>query len=259
MRPFNISSIGFVKPVREVILSWDPSKSALRRAAFAALLASAAASAAANVLVVRSAGPSAAAYPAGRSLPDNARINLRAGDTLIVLTAGGTRTFRGPGIFSPGAAVQAGNRAPSASADGRRARIGAVRNAGIVPSSPTIWHVDVTQSGTICLAGDEVTLWRPDSSAPLALTIVAPGSRPRTVSWPAGAATLAWPAGTPIVNGGAYSFRTPGVAVPTQIIFRTLPTEPADLQAVAAALIANGCQEQLDVLVETQPAEPAGS
>ena len=239
-------------------MSWDRNRFA--RAAVAALLAATAASAGANVLVVRSAGPSAGAYPAGRSLPDNARITLRAGDTLVVLGGSGTRTFRGPGTFSPSAAVQAGPRT-LASNDGRRARIGAVRNAGIVPRSPTIWHVDVTQSGTICLAGtSNVMLWRPDAGVPTTLTITPPGGGPRTAQWPAGQATLAWPSGLPIVNGAAYSFSQPGVAVPVQIIFRTLGTEPTNLQAVAAALIENGCQEQLDVLVETQPdlSPPAG-
>jgi len=241
--------------VREVILSWDRNK--LGRAALAALLAAGAASAAANVLVVRSAGPSARAYPAGRSLPDNARITLQAGDSLVILGATGTRTFRGPGTFSPSAAVQAGPRTLAAS-DGRRARIGAVRNAGIVPRSPTIWHVDVTQSGTICLAGtSNVMLWRPDAGVPTTLTITPPGGRARTAQWPAGQATLAWPSGLPIVNGGAYSFSQAGVAVPAQITFRTLGSEPADLQAVAAALIENGCQEQLEVLVETQPDQSA--
>lgn len=234
-------------------MSWDPNSASFRRAAFAVLLAAAGASAAANVLVVRSSGPSAKAYPAGRSLPDNARIALRAGDTLVVLGANGTRTFRGPGAFSPTAAVQAGQRTIAA-AGGRRARIGAVRNAGIVPRSLTIWDADVTQSGTFCVANaGNLKLWRPDASRAMRLNMVAPGGASRALDWPAGQATLAWPAGAQIVSGGAYSFRQPGVAVPTQITFRTLRSEPADLQAVAAALIANGCQGQLDVLVETQP------
>ena len=226
----------------------------------AALLAATAASAAANVLVVRSAGPSARAYPAGRSLPDNARITLQAGDTLVILGGTGTRTFRGPGTFSPSAAVQAGPRT-LASNDGRRARIGAVRNAGIVPRSPTLWHVDVTQSGTVCLPGrNNVMLWRPDAGAPTTLGITPPFARPRYVQWPAGQATLAWPSDLPVVNNGTYSFAQPGVAVPVQITFRTLASEPTDLEAVAAALIENGCQEQLDVLLETQPDQsgPAG-
>jgi len=233
-------------------LFWDRN-SAQRRVAFAALLAAVALPAAANVLVVRSTGPSAAAYPAGRSLPDNARLNLRAGDTVIVLGAAGTRTFRGPGTFSPSAAVQAGART-FAAADGRRARIGAVRGAGIVPHSPTIWHVDITQSGTFCLAStSRVQLWRPDATVPTTLTITGAGSAARTVRWPAGQATVAWPAALPIANGASFSIAQSGVAVPTQVTFRTLAREPANLEGVAAALIANGCQGQLDVLVESQP------
>ena len=170
--------------------------------------------AAANVLIVRSSGPSAASYPPGRSLPDNARLTLRAGDAVIVLGAGGTRSFRGPGVFSPSAALQAGGPTQVA-ANGQRARIGAVRGAGIVPHSPTIWHVDVTQSGDFCLAStSHVMLWRPDSSVPATFTITGPNGAPHAVRWPAGQATLAWPATVPI---------------------------------------ANGCQGQLDVLVETQP------
>jgi len=234
-------------------LSWGPNSFTLRGAAVAALLAAAATSAAANVLVVRSSGPSARSYPAGRSLPDNARITLRPSDTLVVLTSAGTRTFRGPGTFSPGTAGRAGTRIVAA-ADGRRARVGAVRNAGIVPRGPTIWHVDITQGGTFCLASaSNVMLWRPDASVPVTLTVTPPGGSPRNVQWPAGQTTLAWPSAVPIVNGGAYTFRQPGVAVPTQITLRTLQSAPADLSAVAQALIDNGCQDQLDLLIETQP------
>ena len=88
-------------------MSWDPSKSGLARLALVTLLVTGAATAAANVLVVRSSGPSAKGYPPGKSLPDNARIALRSGDTLVVLSGSGTRTFRGPGNFSPSAAVVA--------------------------------------------------------------------------------------------------------------------------------------------------------
>ena len=247
-----------MKSVREVILSWVPNKASLRRALLVAALVAVAAPASAAVLVVRSSGPSAGSYPAGRSLPDNARIALRAGDTLVVLVGAGTRTFRGPGTFSPTAAVQAG-RQTIASSDGRRARIGAVRSAGLVPQSPTIWHVDVTQSGTFCLAdAGAVMLWRPDASAPASLTINGPGGLARTLAWPAGQPTLAWPRDARVVSGGAYSLAMRGVAVPTRITFHTLNQQPTDLQAVAAALIANGCQEQLDLLVESAPDQTAG-
>jgi hypothetical protein len=70
---------------------------------------------------------------------------------------------------------------------------------------------------------------------------------------------LAWPSALPIANGASFSIAQSGVAVPTQVTFRTLAREPADLEGVASALIANGCQGQLDVLVESQPdLSPAG-
>src|SRR5205085_12101087 len=105
MRRCNISSIGAAKSVREVILSWVRNRVFVQRGLIAAALLGAAAPAAANVLVVRSTGPSAASYRAGQSLADNQRITLRAGDQLTILANGGTRTFRGPGTFSPNTQV----------------------------------------------------------------------------------------------------------------------------------------------------------
>lgn len=235
-------------------MSWVQNKLALSRALLAALLAASAAAAAANVLVVRSSGPSAKSYPPGRSLPDNARITLRGGDTLVVLDARGTRTFRGPGTFSPSVAAQAGAQTVPGT-NGRRARIGAVRSAGIVPASPTtIWDVDVSQSGTMCLATTSgVRLWRPDSSQPATLTITGPGGTPHTVPWPAGNATVAWPSALPIADGAEYRMSLTGSPVPTTIRVKTLAAPPADLPAVAQALIASDCPEQLDLLVATAP------
>ena len=246
--------------VREVILFWVPSRLSLRRAALAALLATAAASAAANVLVVRSSGPSAKSYPPGRSLPDNARITLQANDTLVVIVGGSTRTFRGPGTFSPSAPVEATTTRTVTASSGRRARIGAVRTAGIVPAAPTIWHVDVSQSGNVCVADPtNVNLWRPDATEPTSLTIAAANGSAQQVNWPAGQATLAWPAAMPVADGAEYRIRQPGVAVPTRITFRTVTTIPTDAEAVAQALIERECQEQLDVLIETTPEDAPAS
>ena len=49
------------------------------------------------------------------------------------------------------------------------------------------------------------------------------------------------------------------VAVPVTITFRVLASEPRDVEGVAQALIANGCQGQLDVLVESQPQQTAAN
>jgi len=216
-----------------------------RRALIAIFLLSTAGSAAANVLVVRSTNPS---YRAGQSLPDNAQIRLGAGEQIMVLANGGTRTFRGPGTFSPNTRVANA----TVNNGGRIARVGAVRDAGIIPRGPTIWHVDVTQSGTFCLASAaNVMLWRPDASAPGRFTITGPGGA-RTVNWRTNEPTIAWPGGAP-ANGATYTITQPGVAVPVTITFRLLTSQPHDVQGVAQALIANGCEGQLDVLVDSQP------
>ncbi len=233
-------------------MSWGPNSRLLRRALIAAALLATGGSAAANVLVVRSTN---ASYRAGQSLPDNTRFTLRAGESLIVLARGGTRTFRGPGTF----AANAGGTGPVlvADANGRQARAGAIRNAGIVPHGPTIWHVDVTQSGNFCLtSGSNVMLWRPDASAPVRFTVAGPGGA-RTLDWAANAPTMTLP--QTVADGATYTFSQPGVAVPVTITFRVLSSEPGDVEGVASALIANGCQGQLDVLVESQPQQTAAN
>lgn len=234
-------------------MSWVPNKR-LSRALLAALLVSTAAAAAANVLVVRSSGPSAKSYPPGRSLPDNARITLRSGDTLVILDSRGTRTFRGPGSFNPAEAARAGTQTVQ-TANGRRARIGAVRSAGFVPATPTtIWDIDVTQSGTACLTGTSgVQLWRPDSNEAATLTIAGPGGASQTVAWPSGNATVGWPAALPIADGAEYEMRLTGSPVPARVRVKRVPTPAADLQSVAETLIRNECGEQLDLLVATAP------
>jgi len=207
------------------------------------------------VLVVRSSGPSAAQYPPGRSLPDDARITLQGNDMVVLLSAGGTRSLRGPGTFTPSQA--AGPRI--ASTGSSRARVGAVRSAGIDPNmpQPSIWQVDVSQSGTACLTGPAAaTLWRPDSGQAGRLTISAPGAAARNVEWQAGQSTMAWPAGVPLANNAEYTFAQRGAPAPATVRVKLIGQIAGDLPAVADALIRNGCREQLDLLVATAPERP---
>ena len=236
-------------------MSWGQSKLALRRAAIAAVLVTAAASAAANVLVVRSTGPSAKAYAPGQTLPDNARLTLRAGDTVVVLGANGTRTFRGPGNFTPSSSAQASNQTVTGN-NGRRARVGAVRSGPIIPARDpaTIWQVDPTQSGTACLVPSiGVKLWRADDAQTETLTITGPNGQAQTVQWPAGQAMLDWPTSVALANDAEYQLRLSSSPVPSRIRVKTLDTPPQSVQAVAESLISNQCNEQLDLLVAAQP------
>jgi len=223
----------------------------LRLLAFSLLLAGASA-AMADILVVRSAGPSAKNYPLGRRLPDNARIVLQANDQLTLLDGRGTRELRGPGTFTAASASNVpAQLASNAAASGRRARIGAVRGGIEGPPPRTIWEIDVSRSGNFCISPQrKVDLWRSDPAAQAVLTITA-GGKTRQLSWPAGAATLNWPDDLPLADGTEYRLSWPSAAAPTTIRFRTLPPGAAGLDATASMLIANQCQAQLDLLIDT--------
>lgn len=239
-------------------MSWGPSKMKLRHLAIAALAATTATAAAAETLVVRASGPSARDYPAGKSIADNARITLQANDMLVVLDKRGTRTLRGPGTFTPGGPAQASNRSAIASAAtagrSRRARIGAVRGGTTAAvRSPSLMHVDVAKSSNICVDNPRnVTLWRADASKPVELTVTRAGDgASRKLNWAKGQTTIGWPADLAVSDGADYRLSWAGAATPTSLKFRTLSAWPADAEAIASSLIQNGCDAQLDLLIET--------
>lgn len=91
---------------------------------------------AARVVVVRSSGPSAGAHPAGKKLASEAKITLKAGDRIELLTANGLRTLTGPGTFSVGQPPAGVLGALLASPAPRRA-VGAVRG-GRAPVGVTL-------------------------------------------------------------------------------------------------------------------------
>jgi hypothetical protein len=221
------------------------------RPLFALVLLAAATGAAADILVVRSSGPSAKGYPPGRRLPESARFALKAGDQLILLDGHGTRILRGPGSFTAGAPA-IGRIASAAPAVDRRARIGAVR--GIETGAlrpPSIWHVDVARSSNVCVAdASKVTLWRADAAAAATLSIAGPGGRTKRIGWQPGSTTLDWPSDLPVSDGAEYRL-SGAAAAPTTIRFRTIPARPAGLEDMAQILIRNQCDAQLDLFIDT--------
>lgn len=230
-------------------MSWAVNKLALGGIALIAIVT--AGTAAANVLVVRSVGPSASAYPAGRSLPDNVQIALRSGDTLTILGARGTRTFRGPGTFNPSADVRSG---PGRSGENSRARTGGVRGgpamAGNRPA--TVW--DTSQSGTVCVADPVgVRLWRSNWGSSETLAINVPGGRPQTLRWRANSSVLDWPASLPATDGAEYELRRSRASGVARIRLKRLDSRPQDAQSLAEALIRNACTTQLDLMIDTHP------
>jgi hypothetical protein len=216
----------------------------------AAVAAAAAGTADAAGLVVRSAGPSAKAYPVGRSLPDNASVSLKPGDVLVVLAAGTTRTLRGPGTFTVAAPAQRF----AANGFNPRARFGAMR-AGEIPSSPSLWHVDVSQSGTFCVpAGQPIHLWRPESAEPATLSLAAGGSGEKKLQWAAGQDSLGWPTDVPLKPAAEYQLTIEGSADTARLSFADIGPLPEDPEAMAKAFIDKGCQSQLDLFVDNTPA-----
>jgi len=219
-------------------------------------LAFGASAATAAPLVVRSSGPSAPAFRPGTALADDAKIALKAGDTLVILDGRGTRTLRGPGTFSVRAASSqlAETRRAPAQASGTRARIGAVRGlAGIGESTrnPNIWFIDVARSARICVTDPQsVTLWRGLPREPATMTI-AGGGETAKVEWLNNQSTRDWPASLPVTDGAEYTIAASASRPATTLRFVVIASQSAGLEDTASLLIRNGCQAQLDLLIDT--------
>ena len=186
----------------------------------------------ATTLVVRSSGSSAKLFPPGKALPDSAKIQLQPGDSVMLLNAKGARTLRGPGTF----AVASAGGGSLATAAARRERTASMRSAA-VPLNPS---------------PSKLTLWRPQKEDSIKLTIRGGGGE-QTLDWAAGADTIAWPASLPVTSGAEYQLSQPGSGDSARVTFVTLSNPPGDAVGTAQSLIANGCNNQLDVLVEATP------
>ena len=200
-------------------------------------------SAVAAVVVVRSMGPSAKAYPPGKTLPDAAKITLQGGDIVTVIGPSSAKTLRGPGSFDA-------KEVTLASAAGQRGRFGALRS-GEVAHNPSVWDVDSTQSGKVCVVdAKRLQVWRPDADSASTVQIRSSDGKTQQLSWAAGKALTSWPSGLPISTGAKYEIDWPGTGDTSSLDVVTVSSAPADLSAAAKLLIDNGCQNQLDLLVE---------
>ncbi len=196
----------------------------------------------ASVVVVRSLGPSSKAYPPGKTFSETAKITLQGGDVLTVLGPSSAQTLRGPGNF-------AASQVALASAAARRGRFGALR-AGEIAKNPSIWDLDVTQSGTMCVSNPaKLQLWRPDIESAAKVMVRTPEGKTQELSWAAGKELTAWPAALPVKSGAEYQIEWPDSGEKSKMTFVTLKSPPSDLVGAAQLLIENGCQNQLDLLV----------
>jgi len=237
-------------------MKWASSKDWVRGIAAVTLTTALAGAAIAGPVVVRSTGPSARAYPAGRQLPDNATLALKAGDTVVLLDSRGTRTVSGPGNFP---AVSTGTRVSTAQTATRilanqqtaERRGGAVRGGTATAEvrSPNLWLVDLSKPGTVCVAdASQVRVWRPGTDKPAEVKVSAAAGM-GTISLPQGTSVAAWPKSAPVADGAEYTVAMDGMA-PAKIKFAVVPA-PASLEDTASALISKGCKTQLDLLIAT--------
>ena len=221
----------------------------------AAVLAMTAVAAQAAVLVVRSSGPSAKAFPAGRALPENQTITLRGNDVVILLDSRGTRTLRGPGSYSTSASNGGSTSAMSAlggQSNARRSRVGAVRGGPTgATSGRNVWQADIGRSGNVCIANPaDVGLYRSESSTARRVTLTEVGSnRAATIEFAAGQKNAPWPTALPVSAGNKYQIK--GAGTPVTLNAVPIAPVPAGLEGLAQNLIRNDCQAQLDVLIDT--------
>lgn len=235
-------------------MSWT-SKKLLGCAAALALCAGTAA--AAETIVVKSAGPSARAYPPGKSIPDASKVSLKAGDVVTILDGRGTRVFRGPGVFSTTASTATRTSIGTIlkNTGSRQVRTGAVRGVTAAPVSrpSNIWLVDGSKSGTVCFAGTNgVSLWMPAASAASSYTItrVADG-KSAPVEFVAGQSIKSWPSDQlPLADGQQYRIAGGSLTAPVVVKFAAMGPNPQGLENTAAAFIKAGCEGQLDTLIE---------
>jgi hypothetical protein len=247
-------------------MSWTQNNPTARRAlagAAAIGLAASAVAAHAAIIVVRSNGPSASAFPPGKSLPSSTAIVLKAGDVITVLDATGTRVLRGPGkipVSGTGQANVNGIAALIADTGARQSRTGATRGANVVAPHPgNLWYVDVTRGGNFCVGNVKaLALWRANSDLAASVSVMAMGSSgahvPVEITFRPGQAVASWPlAALPVTEGSR--FRLAG-ATPVTIVTRLLPSTPISLDDAATALLDHGCTAQVDTLVAATVADP---
>lgn len=236
-------------------MNWASKMKTARRLTAAAIAVACAGAAVAGPVVVRSTGPSARAYPAGRQLPDNAQLSLKAGDSVVLLDSRGTRTLSGPGNFP---AVGGSSRVSAVSTASRilanqtasERRGGAVRGGtpgSSTTRSPNLWFVDLSKSGTVCIADtNAVRVWRASGAAPAEVRITG-ASGSGTITMPQGATVGDWPKALTVTPGTEYTLTADGMA-PAKVRFVTVPV-PTSLEDTASQLIAKGCNTQLDLLI----------
>jgi hypothetical protein len=225
--------------------------------------------AAAQSMIVRSTGPSASKYPTGAKLKPSDKVTLVAGDKVVLMQAGKTRTLSGPGTFGASGTVQASQSLSGnvtrmlAKGPTMRSRGGFSRGPNdpvpVDMRAPNLWLLDYREAGTFCVL-DPATLmlWRPNMEGDTALEIEGAGKK-ATVALVDGANFRKWPVDTlPVQYGVDYRLSGGGLAAPVKVRFTKIDTAPDTAEASVDVLMAKGCSPQLNRLVDTMSEAEAG-
>lgn len=232
-------------------------------AAAAILAATLVTAAAAQSMVVRSTGPSAAKYPTGARLKAADKLTLVAGDKVVLMQSGKTRTLSGPGTFGATGTVQAsqslGGNVTRMLAKGptMRSRGGFSRGDPVTPPpadlrAPNLWLLDYRETGTFCVLDPAaLMLWRPNMEGDTALEIESAGKK-ATVAIVDGANFRKWPTDVlPVQYGADYRLSGGGLARPVTVRFAAVENAPDTVEGSIDMLMAKGCSPQLNRLVDT--------
>ena len=198
----------------------------------------------ASVVVVKSLGPSSKAYPPGKTLPESAKITLQGGDIVTVLGPASAQTLARPGQFRRQAGdARVGRRQarPLRSASRRRSRA----------QSEHLGRRRHPERQDLRRRAATMQLWRPDSDT--RSDGADPRGRRRKPGADLGRGQGARPPGRPRCRSpAAPNIRSNGRtrARRASLDFVTVKSPPADLVGAAQVLIENGCQNQLDLLVD---------
>lgn len=223
-------------------------------AILATVLSVAAVPANAETLVIRSSGPSAKLYPPGKSIADGGKITLKAGDVVTILDSRGTRILKTPGTFSTAATLTSTNSAISAMLKNTGTRVGRTGATRGFEQPRSIWLVDSTRAGKMCIAdAKSVLVWRPASEAPAMMTITRiSDGKTASLSFKTRISEALWPVTElPIVAGSEYRLSGAGMAKPVSVTLVNLDANAQDVAAALPALDKQGCSAQFDKFVET--------
>jgi hypothetical protein len=207
-------------------------------------------------VVIKSSGPSASQYPVGKKLDDAGRITLKTGDSVTVLSSGKTRVISGAGVHrvaQRGTSNRSTFAALTRQRSNARVRTGATRSAptNAAPSQASLWDVDVSKSGTVCVANfNSVRLWRPAYDAASTYVVASAGNPEHVhVSFEEGKALTAWDiARMPLSEGASYNITADESVDAVTVSFAKLDVVPSNPEDMATALIEKGCTGQLELL-----------